>query len=360
MRALLRHSLIMLSLFIAGCAGPITHPPFPDKTAIEAEQIEQALLALHHRKQDAARLHGIAWKLLYANAPLCGQTRNAYGIRAWNLSDLPKIYRDAAADKYALSEALQVEGAPAGSPAAEAGLKQGDIITAINGEAAPSGKGAPAKFRALMRTFDGDEITLDIRRGEKAKTVKMAGATLCDYGIVYMDQLEIDAHADGRDIFVSRGLMEFTPNDDELAMVVAHELGHNKLHHTRHKLSNSIMGAIGGGLVDAVLAAGGVFTGGGFAVAGANINATAYSLDFEREADYLALYFMARAGYDTKKAANFWRRMAIESSVFIERPSTHPNTAERYLAMMLTHEEIMAKKKAGEPLMPNLQIRESD
>lgn len=360
MRAALPITLFCLCLLLAGCAGPVTEPPLPDKTAIEAEQLEQSLLALKHRKADAARLHGIAWRILYANAPLCGETRNAYGLRVWNRPDLPKIYQNGASDKHGLDDNLQVEGAPEGSPASKAGLKPGDVIRAVNGDPAPTGPGAPAKFRALMRQLDGDAATLDITRGDAAISVTMTGATLCDYGIVYLDQLEIEAHADGRDIFVSRGLMEFTPSDDELAMVVAHELGHNKLRHTRHKMSNSIMGAIGGGIVDAALAAGGIFTGGGFAVAGANINGNAYSLDFEREADYLALYFMARAGYDTKKAANFWRRMAIESSVFIERPSTHPNTAERYLAMMLTHEEITAKKKAGEPLMPNLQTHDAD
>ena len=44
--------------------------------------------------------------------------------------------------------------------------------------------------------------------------------------------------------------------------------------------------------------------------AGAQIGVAAFSQAFELEADYVGLYILARAGYPTKNAAAFWRKMA--------------------------------------------------
>ena len=101
----------------------------------------------------------------------------------------------------------------------------------------------------------------------------------------------------------------------------------------------------------------GVDTGGAATAAGVTLGVRAYSQDFEREADYVAMYLLARAELDTSRAAMFWRRMAVEHTGSIENDhrSTHPSTPERFVRLDSAHDEIEAKRAAGLPLIPNEQ-----
>ena len=56
-------------------------------------------------------------------------------------------------------------------------------------------------------------------------------------------------------------------------------------------------------------------------------------------------------------AANFWRRMAAEhpSSIKQNINSSHPATAERFLALEKATSEIAEKQKNSQPLTPELK-----
>ncbi len=82
--------------------------------------------------------------------------------------------------------------------------------------------------------------------------------------------------------------------------------------------------------------------------------AAAYSQDFEAEADYVGLYYLARAGFPTEGAADFWRRMAVEypASIKSSHSASHPATAERFLALEQVSREIERKEATGVALTP--------
>ena len=103
----------------------------------------------------------------------------------------------------------------------------------------------------------------------------------------------------------------------------------------------------------------GVNTQGAFMRMGSDAGATAYSQAYEDEADYIGLYFLARADQPLDAALTFWRRMAAEHPEAIEeRNSTHPSSPERFVRLSKTIEEIRAKQLAGEPLKPVIRERE--
>ena len=77
-----------------------------------------------------------------------------------------------------------------------------------------------------------------------------------------------------------------------------------------------------------------------------------YSKAFEQEADHVGLYISRRAGYNLDSMPNIWRRMAAGNPSGIYNASTHPTYPERYIAMQQTINEIRAKEKAGQPLLP--------
>lgn len=83
------------------------------------------------------------------------------------------------------------------------------------------------------------------------------------------------------------------------------------------------------------------------------VGAASCSVEFEEEADYVGMYYMERAGYDSDGVADFWRRMAIEHPASIEHRQSHPTTPERFLAIEKTAAEIDTKRAAGAALLPN-------
>ncbi|MGH8120151.1 MAG: M48 family metalloprotease, partial [Gammaproteobacteria bacterium] len=84
--------------------------------------------------------------------------------------------------------------------------------------------------------------------------------------------------------------------------------------------------------------------------------ALAYSQEFEAEADYVALYIMARAGIPLENSADFWRRISTNDPEAITKYflATHPSTPERFVAMEDTINEINLKITGNTELMPNI------
>lgn len=177
---------------------------------------------------------------------------------------------------------------------------------------------------------------------------------ICNYAVaVNKADKEINAHTDGEKIIISQKMLDFINTNNELALVVGHELAHAALGHVGKLTQNAALGQIGGFAVDQLLASAGVSTGGQFSSLGGGLAQQRYSIPFEQEADYVGMYFMARAGFDTAGAAQFWRRMAANDARAITQRSSHPTSPERFIAIERTRKEIAAKKAAGEPLVPN-------
>lgn len=164
---------------------------------------------------------------------------------------------------------------------------------------------------------------------------------------------EVNAHTDGQKIVLSGKMLGFVNNNDELALVIGHELAHAALGHVDKTMQNAALGQIGGFAVDQLLASAGVNTGGQLASLGGGLAVQRYSVSFEQEADYVGMYFMARAGFDTSNIASFWRRMGANNPSTITQRSSHPSSPERFVAIERTQREIAAKKAAGQPLVPN-------
>ncbi|MDX2074604.1 MAG: M48 family metallopeptidase [Alphaproteobacteria bacterium] len=166
---------------------------------------------------------------------------------------------------------------------------------------------------------------------------------------------EINAYADGDTIIFTYGIMRFFENDDELAMVMAHELAHNLMGHLKAQRENMKMGLFLGEMMDNL--------DGGYSGtrskewrdSGVLAGALAYSQSFEAEADYIGLYIAARAGYDMRKALDYWRRLSIEHPELIYVSTTHPSNPERIAMLKKGMEEIEYKRKHRLPLLPEMK-----
>lgn len=200
------------------------------------------------------------------------------------------------------------------------------------------------------------------RVGEK---IEKAGAEICrglklqKNGCYYYFRMsrdeKINALSDGKNIIIYTGMMRFVQSDDELAAVMGHEFSHNLMQHRKAQEHNATWGMLIGAAADEIASSRGIDTDWGVASAGAEIGSLTYGADFEREADYIGLYVMARAGYDIKKAPYLWRRMSIEDPGDIYISVTHPSNAERFVALQKTISEIGFKRKNNIELLPDMQ-----
>jgi predicted Zn-dependent protease len=134
----------------------------------------------------------------------------------------------------------------------------------------------------------------------------------------------------GRQVGFYSGLMNLADNDDQIAAVMGHEVGHVTGRHSAERYSQQIAAGIG-------LTAAGIALGDDnkelAAILGAGVTfgiILPYSRKHELEADKIGVDYMARAGYDPMQAVAFWDKMnAGGGSRPPEFLSTHPSPETR-------------------------------
>jgi predicted Zn-dependent protease len=191
---------------------------------------------------------------------------------------------------------------------------------------------------------------------KKKRTTELVAPIIgaCPFRILVPRQDELNAAADGSKIYVATAMLRFA-SDDELSVVLAHEIAHNAMRHRDAQTKNALGGALLGAIADIAMAAGGKNTGGQYSKMGAEAGAQAFSQDFEREADYVGMYILAWAGRPLASAAGFWRRMAVEHPTGIVFATTHPTTAERFVRLEQWAREVDLKLASGDAFGPEMK-----
>ena len=143
----------------------------------------------------------------------------------------------------------------------------------------------------------------------------------------------------GGKVGVYTGLFNVARNQDQLAAVIAHEMGHVLAKHhderiTRQagaqgvlQLLGSLLGSrYGQGAASAAVQGGGILAQTGFLLPGSRAQ--------ETEADVIGQQLMAKAGFDPRAAVNLWQNMIAAGG---NRPpewiSTHPDPNARIAEM---------------------------
>ncbi len=358
--AILLHRTAFTALvccMLAGCAAPSAVMPQGSTAEIEQEAKIQKNMVVQRVIDEDTRLQNVAFPIWVANADLCPQKTYTAGIEMWNIHAIPKEYKDSFQDLYSLDDALRISRVTMNSPAAKAGLKAGDVIVAIQDKPVGTGKKALSDAVKAFDDIEGAAVDITYERDGERSTRTIARIEACDDAIVYdPHDTNINAFADGEAIYMTRGMMRFTDNDTELALVLSHELAHNAMLHSDKKGQNAIGVGLAGLALEVLIVAAGGIPDGSLTRTAAGIGGQINSVEFEQEADYVGMYFMARAGHDTQGVASFWRRMASENSAnSIVQRDTHPTAPERFVAIEKTHEEIEARKAKGEQLVPILK-----
>jgi predicted Zn-dependent protease len=173
------------------------------------------------------------------------------------------------------------------------------------------------------------------RIGERI--VQASGSPYPDWEFVVFEGEQANAFAlPGGRVGVFTGMLEVAANEDQLATVLGHEIGHVNARHGAERMVTEHFIALALRLGATLLAMGDVRIPPDLPVAlGASAAEFGIVRPFSRaqelEADALGLEYMAQAGYDPTEAVTFWRRMQQLTSnggppVFL---ATHPSNAQR-------------------------------
>ena len=138
----------------------------------------------------------------------------------------------------------------------------------------------------------------------------------------------------GGKIVVYEGLLPLVASDDELAVVVGHEVAHAVAKHSNERMSQQLMtqygAAILGQAVNNKSAAVQTLASTVYGVGAQYGVMLPFSRKHESDADYMGLVFMAMAGYNPEVAVNFWQKMSAgKGGSTPEFMSTHPSDATR-------------------------------
>ena len=307
--------LIRLAL-IAASAAPV------DNTGV------RDLLRLQRLDQ---RVETIGYHLARSAGALCPEQVPLTGIAVHDLSAYGGASRADARRAFGLGSEPTILAVARGSSAERSGLRVGDALVAIEGESIPATPKSSGTYQRLAAVEDSLErhatdgtLDLDIRRSGTPYRLHIALERGCASRFQVRPSDAIDAGADGHYVEIASAYVERADSDDGLALVLAHELAHNILHH-RERLNAA--GVHRGLLQDF----------------GRNARLTRAT---EIEADRLSLYLVDRAGFSLEEGVRF-REDLWRGSWDLLRSATHPSGAERLAILRTEMARIKAFKAAG-------------
>jgi Zn-dependent protease with chaperone function len=328
---------LLLAAFFCGCAT--IYPSISPQEIREAQE-ELKVKALKFKIEQLVRINNVGWRLLkFLPEEDCRGKFVYTGLLLSEIDDYLKRLYNLSKDG-----GVVVIGIIRDSPAERAGILSGDIIDKIGDR----------KIRDIqdtswiLRRYKPEElVNLEIIRGESKLNLSLRlESKPLDVSFRMYDSQEVNAGVTSNLVVVTYGLMRFLKSDDELAVVLGHELAHITRGHllktTGTDLLSMILGIAAGVGVERISP--------GIGEMMASIVSSAFGArftrEFEKEADYFGLKYAYLAGYDIERGSDIWERFAIEvpSSLVEDFFSTHPTSAERLIRIKKAVSEIKEGK----------------
>lgn len=279
------------------------------------------------------RVATVAFRLASAGEAICPRKAAIVGMTLHEPAQYAPALRDAVREVMRLSNRIGILAVAPGSPADKAGLRAGDGLISIAGQpvaSTPPGRegvyaGVAAAYVQLTRSASAGSFDLEVEREGRPFRAVVSPATGCVSQVQLLPSPVVHAKADGTHLSVTTGLIDYIANDDELALVLAHEMAHNALgHRAQFEAQGVRRGLFGGYGADAVKVR-----------------------EAERAADRLGYFLMARAGFDPRVAQSFWPRLYAGPAGGHTRVTTHPDVRTRLDDARQAQEQIDAAINAG-------------
>lgn len=192
-----------------------------------------------------------------------------------------------------------------------------------------------ADARAKGTLAGADNVQLKRLRGISQRIIPLAPewndrARSWKWEVNLLDSKDINAFCmpGGKIAFYSGILKDLKLSDDEVAMVMGHEMAHALREHARERMGKTAATGIGASLLSQLLGLGEV----GQTVTryGAQLLTLKFSREDESEADLVGMELAAKAGFNPRAAVTLWKKMeASNDGAPPEWLSTHPSGSAR-------------------------------
>ena len=272
-------------------------------------------------RQADLRVGAVAYRIALAGRPLCSQPHPLTGLLFHHLAEYEPADRVTMIQRHALDRGPGILTVLAGTPAARAGMVAGDVILAANGKVftSPTVIAAIANRDSRRKAMEASEFQLEeqlragparlrLLRGGREVDAVLDSVQGCLGRVRLARSGQTNAFANGRYVVMTTSMLDFLRSDDELAVVLGHEMSHNIL---RHPTLLDEQGVPKGGIGRAF---------------GKNAKRVWRT---EAEADRFGIRLMAAAGYDVQAAIPFWRRYLGKYDFFPQIFRTHPSLPAR-------------------------------
>ena len=138
----------------------------------------------------------------------------------------------------------------------------------------------------------------------------------------------------GNKIGVYTGMLQLVDNQEQLAAVIGHEIGHVQAKHSNERASQEMAMSQGLNILQAMTMPTSALGQLGFGLLGVGAEygvLKPYGRTQESEADMIGVDLMAKAGFDPRNSIGLWQRMeqATQGKQPVEFMSTHPSHATR-------------------------------
>lgn len=295
----------------------------------------------HEHIRRWADIEQAIWPILAANTDLCENYKGYVpGFQAF------RDTQDQGMAIYLVGE---------GSPAESAGLQVGDVITSINGrDVTHKKRGGEAYNEAYEKaTESSSPVQINYLRDGQAHQAQVPAVPACNVRILYTGlPTAAGVHEKYKVLILGNHVDLYSTTDEEVRLYVGRELARLFLQHRGQKAKTRKVVGWGANAV-------GFLT--GHAVPTESVSHVWANLRHgdrqAREADYLGLYLVARAGDDISVAPQYWE------AVFANRTGNagvgrllgnDPPSPERLEGIRLATREILDKQAAGQQLTPQL------
>nr|WP_295373554.1 M48 family metallopeptidase [uncultured Sphingosinicella sp.] len=260
----------------------------------------------------------MAYRIAALAGPLCPASSPLTGILYHHLNEYESADRSGMIAQFDLDRGLGVLSVIGDSPAAAAGLTAGDVLLTVNGRSLNLDPAlAPPKSTARRAALEAAELQIEqalahgtarigvLRQGHQTE-LSLTSRPGCPGRVRLARSRQTNAFANGRYVTLTTAVLAFAQSDDELAIIIAHEMAHNILNHPDRLDSEGVPK----GLLR------------GIGRKAQKVWAT------EAEADRLGIRLASAAGYDVAAAIPFWRRFYAK----FDGPQifrTHPSLGAR-------------------------------
>ena len=201
-------------------------------------------------------------------------------------------------------------------------------------------------FQSAKQVLAKEKVSTDPQKNAMVKRIgqRIAQVATNEYPVAknftwefFVIQNDEEANAfclPGGKVFVYTGLFKYAANDDELAAVMGHEIGHALARHGAERMSAGQLQQMGGQVLGAVMQGRGDPQNTAMVMQAFGIGSQLgimlpHSRTQEYEADTIGLVLAAKSGYNPQSALTFWEKFAKSGKTAPEYLSTHPAPANR-------------------------------